>query len=168
MTCLQLADAFTKLLIGAAADRAIASGRLSVLDVRKLLSCSGFIGFAVALLACSLLSDWRFVTAALVSAPATFNWRLCLSLGPFVSDCVSASASGFHVCSLGSQVVGKGFSSLHAPGFKTNYLDLTTRAFSSQNMLPLSLSLCLSVSLWFSLSRFLSPSSPSSLSLSLC
>eukprot|EP01043_Picozoa_sp_COSAG02_P073326 COSAG02_NODE_14206_length_1297_cov_1.243740_2_plen_78_part_01 len=78
MTCLQLADAFTKLLVGSAADRAIASGSLSVLNVRKLLSCSGFLGFAAALLACSLLSDWHYVTAALV--------------------------------------VGKGFSSFHAPG----------------------------------------------------
>ena len=93
MTCLQLADAFTKLLVGSAADRAIASGSLSVLEVRKLLSCSGFLGFAAALVACSLLSDWRFVTAALA--------------------------------------VGKGFSSLHAPGFKTNYLDLTTRDVGS-------------------------------------
>jgi len=116
MTCLQLSDAFTKLLVGSAADRAIASGRLSVLDVRKLLSCSGFAGFAAALLACSFLRDWRLVTAALV--------------------------------------VGKGFASLHAPGFKTNvssappclplvphsselaaadgqYLDLTTRDVGS-------------------------------------
>jgi MFS family permease len=93
MTCLQLSDAFTKLLVGAAADRAIASGRLSVLDVRKFLSCSGFMGFGAALLACSMLSDWRLITAALV--------------------------------------IGKGFSSLHAPGFKTNYLDLTTRDVGS-------------------------------------
>ena len=92
MTCLQLADAFTKLLVGAAADRAIASGRLSVLGVRKLLSCSGFIGFAVALLACSLLSDWRFVTAALVATPTSFHW-LSLSLSLSLSRSLSLSVT---------------------------------------------------------------------------
>ncbi|CAE7939380.1 PHT4, partial [Symbiodinium necroappetens] len=66
LTALQVADAFVKLAVAPFADRLVKSGRLSILGLRRLLSCSGFIGFGAALGLCSLTTSPVLVTAALV------------------------------------------------------------------------------------------------------
>jgi len=66
MTALQVADAFVKLAVAPFADRLVKSGRLSILGLRRLLSCSGFVGFGAALGLCSLTTSPVLVTAALV------------------------------------------------------------------------------------------------------
>lgn len=68
MTLLQVADAFVKLLVAPFADRLVSSGRLSILGLRRLLSCCGFVGFGVGLCFCSLTTSPFLVTAALVVA----------------------------------------------------------------------------------------------------
>ncbi|CAE7254670.1 PHT4 [Symbiodinium natans] len=66
MTCLQVADAFVKLVVAPFADQLVASGRLSILGLRRLLSCIGFLGFGGAMGLCSLITSPALVTAALV------------------------------------------------------------------------------------------------------
>merc|ERR1711966_425793 len=53
LTCLQIADTCMKLVVGPIADWFVATGRLSLLGIRKTLSCVGFLGFAVAVLCCA-------------------------------------------------------------------------------------------------------------------
>eukprot|EP00930_Biecheleria_cincta_P044889 TRINITY_DN30927_c0_g1_i1.p1 TRINITY_DN30927_c0_g1~~TRINITY_DN30927_c0_g1_i1.p1 ORF type:complete len:498 (+),score=94.51 TRINITY_DN30927_c0_g1_i1:54-1496(+) len=68
MTLLQVADAFVKLLVAPFADSLVSSGKLSILGLRRLLSCSGFIGFGIGLCLCCLTSSPLLVTAALIVA----------------------------------------------------------------------------------------------------
>eukprot|EP00439_Symbiodinium_sp_Y106_P058100 s4314_g8.t1 len=94
ITALQVADAFVKLAVAPFADRLVKSGRLSILGLRRLLSCSGFVGFGAALGLCSLTTSPVLVTAALVlgkSAAAChaagfktnyLNWRTLAELTP--------------------------------------------------------------------------------------
>lgn len=68
MTCLQVADAFVKLIVAPFADNLVNSGRLSILGLRRLLSCSAFVGFGAGLCFCSCTRSPVLVTAALVVA----------------------------------------------------------------------------------------------------
>lgn len=107
LTCLQIADTTIKLILGPVADRFLTSGRLSLLGLRKMLSCVGFLGFGLALLACSFIKVSED-TAADTSTPR--------------------SAWTFEVVTLTLLLtIAKGCASLHTPGFQTNYLDLTLR-----------------------------------------
>eukprot|EP00933_Yihiella_yeosuensis_P058169 TRINITY_DN5844_c0_g1_i2.p1 TRINITY_DN5844_c0_g1~~TRINITY_DN5844_c0_g1_i2.p1 ORF type:complete len:524 (-),score=98.85 TRINITY_DN5844_c0_g1_i2:81-1586(-) len=71
MTCLQVADAFVKLLVAPIADRLTASGYLSILGIRRLLSCSAFIGFGAGLGFCGTATSPVWATVALVAAKST-------------------------------------------------------------------------------------------------
>ncbi|CAE8691863.1 unnamed protein product [Polarella glacialis] len=66
MMCLQVADAFVKLLVAPIADHLTSSGKLSILGLRRLLSCAGFLGFGGGLLLCCFAPNAFFVTVALV------------------------------------------------------------------------------------------------------
>jgi len=66
MTCLQVADACMKLLVAPFADALVSSGKLSILGLRRLLSCTAFVGFGVGMGLCALTKDPMMTTAALV------------------------------------------------------------------------------------------------------
>lgn len=68
MTCLQVADAYVKLIVAPFADNLVNSGRFSILGLRRLLSCSAFVGFGAGLCFCSCTRSPVLVTAALMAA----------------------------------------------------------------------------------------------------
>mmetsp|Transcript_81273 Transcript_81273/g.143355 ORF Transcript_81273/g.143355 Transcript_81273/m.143355 type:complete len:482 (-) Transcript_81273:76-1521(-) len=68
MTCLQMADACVKMLVAPFADSLVSSGRLSILGLRRTLSCMGFIGFGVGVWLCRLTTSPELVTVFLVLA----------------------------------------------------------------------------------------------------
>eukprot|EP00440_Ansanella_granifera_P009858 gb/GFBE01010684.1/.p1 GENE.gb/GFBE01010684.1/~~gb/GFBE01010684.1/.p1 ORF type:complete len:334 (+),score=48.63 gb/GFBE01010684.1/:1-1002(+) len=68
MTCLQVADACVKMVVAPFADQLVNSGRLSILGLRRLLSCAAFVGFGTGMLLCALTTSPLLITAALVIA----------------------------------------------------------------------------------------------------
>jgi len=70
MTSLQVADACIKLVTGPLADKAVASGRVSLLSLRKGMSCVGFAGFGLFVAFCGMTKDPIVITVLLSVAKA--------------------------------------------------------------------------------------------------
>ena len=104
MTCLQVADACIKMIVSPIADSFLSSERITLLQLRKLLSCLGFLGFALSMFGCSLVGEVQSEGGV---ATSMWNTQVMLMTGLLT--------------------FAKGCSSLHTPGFQTNYLDLSVR-----------------------------------------